>query len=60
MKLSKRARDISVSLVGDLIERKDKERSWLPNKDKELEDIKRGIMTRRTALSGYTELRKDY
>ena len=54
----KNTKDIILFLAGKEIEERDKNRSWLPYKYKHLENISKGIMTRRTAISAYNEVRR--
>jgi len=55
--LTKNEKTILLHLAGTEIEFRDKNKFWIKLKDKHLEDIDKGHLTRRTAVKAYTALR---
>ena len=48
---------ILLYLTGQEIEFRDKKKIWIRQKDKHLENIDKGYLTRQTAVKAYTKLR---
>jgi len=53
-KIDKATKNLLIRLAGDEIEKRDKAKSWLPYKDRELETEE--YFTRITAIKAYTKL----